>query len=58
MGTPRGEMWALDASDGAKMWRQRVGGEVTGSPALVGRRIYVTSKKGALVALETADKGE
>ena len=55
-GAANGFVYALDAGTGEKMWRHHVGGEVSGSPALVGRRIYVTSKKGGLVALETSDE--
>jgi protein-L-isoaspartate(D-aspartate) O-methyltransferase len=55
-GAGNGQLYALRTSDGAELWSTWVGGQVSGSPTLVGHRIYVTSKKGSLWALETSDE--
>src|SRR5207237_8597524 len=54
-GAADGRIYALRPEDGQEIWSTPVGGQVSGSPALVGRRIYVTSKKGSLWALQTRD---
>ena len=54
-GTARGFVYAVRADTGEKLWGFYVGGEVSGSPTLVGNRVYVTSKKGGLWALATHD---
>jgi protein-L-isoaspartate(D-aspartate) O-methyltransferase len=54
-GASDGRVYALRTSDGSELWSTWVGGHVSGSPTLVGRRIYVTSMRGSLWALETRD---
>jgi protein-L-isoaspartate(D-aspartate) O-methyltransferase len=54
-GAADGRIYALRAESGDEIWSTWVGGQVSGSPTLVGRRIYITSKKGSLWALETRD---
>jgi protein-L-isoaspartate(D-aspartate) O-methyltransferase len=54
-GASDGRVYALATSDGHELWSTWVGGNVSGSPTLVSRRIYVTSKRGSLWALETRD---
>lgn len=54
-GAADGRVYALATSDGKELWSTWVGGQVSGSPTLVGRRIYVTSMRGSLWALETSD---
>jgi outer membrane protein assembly factor BamB len=54
-GAGDGNIVAVDAMTGAEMWRQHLGSLVSGSPTLVGNRIYVTTHKGGLWALETHD---
>jgi outer membrane protein assembly factor BamB len=53
-GASDGNLYAVRAADGAKLWSIRLGGQVTGSPTLVGDRIYVTTRRGGLWALTTA----
>jgi len=52
-GASDGRVYALSTADGSEIWSTWVGGQVTGSPTLVRNRIYVTSKRGSLWALET-----
>jgi protein-L-isoaspartate(D-aspartate) O-methyltransferase len=54
-GASDGRLYALAATDGREIWSTWVGGQVSGSPTLVRNRIYVTSKRGSLWALETRD---
>lgn len=54
-GAADGRVYALRTDDGRELWSTWVGGHVSGSPTLVGRRIYVTSMRGSLWALETRD---
>jgi protein-L-isoaspartate(D-aspartate) O-methyltransferase len=54
-GASDGRVYALGTSDGSEIWSTWVGGQVSGSPTLVRDRIYVTSKRGSLWALETRD---
>jgi outer membrane protein assembly factor BamB len=54
-GAGDGNIIAVSATTGETMWRQHLGAMVTGSPTLVGNRIYVTTHKGGLWALETRD---
>lgn len=53
-----GKLYAVDADDGSVVWSYGIGGQVSGSPALVGSRVYVTARKGNLVALETAPEAQ
>ena len=55
IGASDGRVYALHSDTGEELWSTWVGGGVSGSPTLVGRRIYVTSSKGSLWALETRD---
>jgi protein-L-isoaspartate(D-aspartate) O-methyltransferase len=54
-GAADGRVYALRTSDGSELWSTWVGGHVSGSPTLVRNRIYVTSMRGSLWALETSD---
>jgi len=54
-GVSDGSIMAVSALSGAEMWREHLGSMVSGSPTLVGNRIYVTTHKGGLWALETHD---
>jgi protein-L-isoaspartate(D-aspartate) O-methyltransferase len=54
-GASDGRVYALATTDGSEIWSTWVGGQVSGSPTLVRNRIYVTSKRGSLWALETRD---
>ncbi len=58
VGTLDGNLYAVDADDGSTVWKYHVGGQVSGSPALVGTKVYVTARKGDLVALETAPEAQ
>jgi outer membrane protein assembly factor BamB len=55
LGAADGRLYALRTDDGDPLWSIWLGGQLSGSPTLVGNRIYVTGKKGALWALETRD---
>lgn len=39
-----GDLFAIDASSGAQIWRQRLGAPVTGAPTVVGGQVYVTTR--------------
>jgi outer membrane protein assembly factor BamB len=54
-GASDGRIRALATADGSLIWSAELDGEVSGSPTLVGNRIYVTSRRGSLWALETRD---
>ncbi len=46
----------LDAKNGKAHWRERVGGNYSGSPIRVGKYIYCTSEDGTVVVLDAAKK--
>lgn len=54
--TAYGELVALDASNGAVIWRQRVDSPVTGAPAVDGNTVYVAGRDGSGWAV-AADTG-
>jgi outer membrane protein assembly factor BamB len=54
-GAGDGRVYAVRATTGEAIWSIQLDGQVSGSPSLVGGRIYVTSRKGALWALSTHD---
>jgi outer membrane protein assembly factor BamB len=56
-GASDGRVYALSTADGHVIWSTLLDGQVSGSPTLVGKRIYVTSQGGSLWALETRDAG-
>jgi outer membrane protein assembly factor BamB len=55
LGAGDGDILAVSAVTGEQIWREHLGSMVSGSPTLVGNRIYVTTHKGGLWALETFD---
>jgi outer membrane protein assembly factor BamB len=55
-GASDGRVYALATRDGRLIWSAPLDGEVSGSPTLVGSRIYITSRNGSLWALETRDQ--
>jgi outer membrane protein assembly factor BamB len=54
-GAGSGDIIAVSAVSGEEMWREHLGSMVSGSPTLVGNRIYVTTHKGGMWALTTHD---
>jgi outer membrane protein assembly factor BamB len=56
--TDRGIVSCIDGSNGEKKWRQRIGGNFSGSPVRAGDRIYCMSTEGDVVVLAAADKFE
>ncbi len=50
--TGYGEVVALDASDGAVLWRQRMGAPAAGSPAVAGGQVYALGADGTGWALD------
>lgn len=54
-GASDGNVYALATRDGHLIWSTPLDGQVSGSPTLVGNRIYITSRRGSLWALETRD---
>lgn len=55
--TGYGELVALDSSNGAILWRQRVDSPVTGAPAVDGRAVYAIGSDGSAVAV-SIDNGK
>ena len=55
LGTTRGELIALDAGDGAELWRKEISGEVLSRPAVSSDVVVVQTADGRLVALEAVD---
>jgi outer membrane protein assembly factor BamB len=54
-GASDGRVYAVATQDGRLIWSTPLDGQVSGSPTLVGSRIYITSRRGSLWALETRD---
>ncbi len=54
-GASDGRVYSLATTDGREIWSTWVGGQVSGSPTLVRNRIYITSRRGSLWALQTSD---
>lgn len=50
-----GDVVALDASNGAELWRARPGGPLRGSPSIANGQVYVVSQDNQLIALNEAD---
>lgn len=50
--TAYGELVALDAANGAVIWRQRVDSPLTGAPAVVGGTVYVSGRDGSGWAID------
>lgn len=46
------------ASDGSQIWKQRIGGDFSASPILVGDRIYFGSHDGSVTVIKPGDEGE
>ena len=55
LGTVRGEVIALDAGDGAELWRTDISSEVLSRPVAGSKVVVVQTADGRLVALEAAD---
>ncbi len=53
-----GIVTCIDGLTGAKKWRQRIGGNFSGSPVRAGDRMYGVSVDGDVVVLAAADKYE
>ncbi len=53
--TTYGEVVALNAANGAVLWRQRVDAPVTGAPATDGEAVYVSGRDGSAWAIGAAD---
>lgn len=53
VGSGDGNLYAVDAQTGLLAWKHEIGGSVSGSPTLVGEHVYITARKGDLVAIET-----
>lgn len=53
-----GIVTCIDGLTGAKKWRQRIGGNFSGSPVRAGNRMYGMSTEGEVVVLAAADKYE
>ncbi len=53
--TGYGELVALNAGNGAVIWRQRLGSPVSGAPTVDGGTVYVTTRDGAGYAVDTAN---
>jgi outer membrane protein assembly factor BamB len=54
-GAGNGSVYAVHTGTGELLWDIHLGGHLTGSPTLVGDRLYVTGQHGALWALRTHD---
>jgi outer membrane protein assembly factor BamB len=52
----KGVVTCIDAPDGTVHWRQRVGGNFSGSPVRAGDRIFCISDEGAVVVLSAEDE--
>jgi outer membrane protein assembly factor BamB len=46
IGNYQGEVYAFDARTGRRVWRERVGGTISGSPTVIGDVLYVSSLSG------------
>lgn len=55
VGTPKGEVIALSASDGKELWKARVSAEVLAPPAVAEGLVIVRSGDNRLFALDAAD---
>ncbi len=55
LGTTKGEVVALQASDGAEAWRAALGSEVVSAPSAGAGLVYAQTIDGRLVALSTDD---
>ena len=54
----KGIVTCINANDGKQLWRERVGGNFSGSPVRVNNRVYGVSHDGEVVVLAAADKFE
>lgn len=50
-------VWALATQDGSVRWRAELGGEFAGPPILTDNRLYCTTTKDGLYAVDTANEG-
>jgi len=57
-GTGFGQVVALDARSGKKLWEKSVGAPVRSSPTAVGERVFVLTTEGAVYCLSGADGAE
>ncbi|MBL8489376.1 MAG: outer membrane protein assembly factor BamB [Rhodocyclaceae bacterium] len=55
VGSPKGEIIALDARDGRELWRVRVSSEVLAAPAVGGGLVLVRSADSRVFAFDAAD---
>jgi outer membrane protein assembly factor BamB len=54
----KGIVTCVRAADGSVVWRERIGGNFSGSPILVDGKIYCISEEGEVVVLAASDKYE
>lgn len=54
--TNGGLLHCLDAKNGKKHWRKRIGGNYYPSPILVGKQLYFTSREGKVTVVELNSK--
>lgn len=53
--TAWGQLVALDADSGAKLWEKKIAEPARGAPTVAGARIYVVTQSNTLLALNAAD---
>jgi outer membrane protein assembly factor BamB len=51
----KGIVTCIRAGDGNRVWQERVGGNYSGSPVIVGSRIYCIDDDGVVVVLSASD---
>jgi outer membrane protein assembly factor BamB len=51
-----GIITCLDAADGKPVWSQRLGGDYSSSPLLLGNRIVLCSEQGLIITISTGRK--
>ncbi len=54
----RGIVTCIDGIDGKTKWRERVGGNFSGSPVRAGERLFAVSVEGEVIVLAASDKYE
>jgi len=54
----KGIVSCLNAATGEKIWRERIGGNVYGSPVCIGDRLYCSTADGTIIVLSATEKFE
>ena len=49
-------MFCFDAATGKNLWQERIGGNFSASPVLIGGKLFVTDEKGLTHVLEAGPK--